>query len=207
MVLLSSCSSNHVVKYVYSFDNVITDEPDYLKKDIVFGRYRNFYSDKNIELLFDFDAYEIGIQMKNKTWDTLRIIWDDIYLETVINLNNKKFKLAHTNLAQNNISLADTTIKDYEVLKLIKEQQLKDTTYNIRPTIVLPGMTISDVMVNKEQGYFMPYEMRDTTTLNKSALETINKNAALHFKYKINSKPVGLVVNLRIKDYYILRKG
>lgn len=206
MVLLSSCSSNHVVKYVYSFDNVITDEPDYLKKDIVFGRYRNFYSDKNIELLFDFDAYEIGIQMKNKTWDTLRIIWDDIYLETDID-SIKKFKLVHTNFKQQNISLADTTIEDYEILKLIKEQQLKDTTYNKRPTILLPGMTISDVMLNRDQGYFMPYEMLDTTALNKLARNTVNKNVALHFKYKINSTPVSLVIILRIKDYYILQKG
>jgi hypothetical protein len=206
IVLITSCSSNHIVKYVYTLDNVISEEPDYVKKDIVYGRYRNFYSDNNIEMLFDFDSYEIGVQFKNKSWDTLRIIWDDIYLETNID-SIKKFKLVHTNFKQENISLSDTTIEDYLVLKLIKEQQLKDTTYNIRPTILLPGMIINDVILNKDQGYFLPYEMRDTTSLNKLALNTLDKSAALHFTYKINSKRVSVILNLKIKDYYLLRRG
>jgi hypothetical protein len=204
-ILLISCSSN-IVKYTYSFEEAKSQESDFKYEEILYGRYRYLYSDKNIELLFDFDPNEIGIQVKNPSMETIRIIWDNVYLETDFD-PIKKFNLSHTNRLQEDISLSDSTVANYEKSKLIKQKQKEDTIYITKPTIVLPGMTFSDVIVNKERGFFMPYEMKDETILSNSASAMKDKNIILHFSYKVNSKLINTSFRLRIKDYSLLQKG
>lgn len=204
-MLLTSCSTN-IVRYVYSFDEVISDEADFKYDEIIFGRYRHLYSDKNIELLFDIAPYEIGIKVKNPSRDTLRIIWDNVYLTTDFD-PIKKFDLIHTNRLQELISLSDSTIEDYEVLKILKQKRTEDSIYIIKPTIILPGMTFSDVILNKRNGFFMPYEMKDETMLSNSASAMKGRSVILYFQYKVNSKLIKTSFKLGVKNYYLLRKG
>ena len=202
--VILSCTSTNVVKYIYSFENV--DQLSNTKKEILFGRYRYLYSDKNVELLFDFDPTQIGLQIKNPTWDTLRVIWDDIYLETDFD-QKKRFTLVNTTRTPENILLKDTTIENYDVLKLIKELQKQDTVYTLRPTIILPGMTIVDVLLNKDKGYFLPYEMGDRSKLNSDAEKLKEKNLIIYFKYKVNKEEVTVPLKLKVKDFYIIKQG
>ena len=204
--LLLSCGTTNVVKYLYTFENIDKTQSDVIQKERIFGRYNYYYADNNIEIHFDINPYEIGIQVKNLGDDVIRLIWDDVYLITEID-ENKKFNLKHTNLDQEKIDLRDTTIENYDQLKLIKDLQQEDTAYSVRPTILLPGMTIVDVLINKDKGYFLPYEQGNREKLKREAERMLNNIIILNFIYMKNDKKEVLPMQLKIKDYYILNKG
>lgn len=205
-ILLLSCATTNVVKYLYTYENIDKTQSDVIHKERIFGRYNHYYADKNIEMHFDINPYEIGIQVKNLGDDVIRLIWDDMYLITGID-ENKKFNLKHTNLDQEKIDLRDTTIENYDQLKLIKDLQQEDTAYSVRPTILLPGMTIVDVLINKDKGYFLPYEQGNREKLKREAERMLNNIIILNFIYMKNDKKEVLPMQLKIKDYYILNKG
>lgn len=201
-IVLNSCSSN-IVKYVYLFEEAKSEETDFRYEEITLGRYKYLYTDKNVEFLFDFDSNEIGIQVKNLSVDTLRIIWDDVYLGTDFD-PIRIFNLVHTNSLQDQKSTSDSAVNNYEVSKQNKHNE--ESIYITKPTIVLPGMTVSDVLINKAKGFFMPYEMKDETMLSNSASKMIGKNMTLYLAYKVKSKLIKTSFRLRVKDYYLLQK-
>lgn len=204
--LLFSCGTTNVVKYLYKFENINKTQADVIHKERIFGRYNHYYADNNIEMHFDLNPYEIGVQVKNLSDEALRLIWDDIHLVTGID-ETKKFNILHTNLTQEKIDLGDTTIENYDQLILIKELQKEDTAYSVRPTIILPGMTIVDVLKNKDKGYFLPYEQRDREKLKREAEKMIDVLIKLNFIYIKNDEKEVLPIQLKIKDYYIINKG
>lgn len=204
--LILSCGTTNVVKYSYTFEKIDKTHTDVIQKERIFGRYNFYYADNNIEMHFDLNPYEIGIQVKNLRDEVIRLIWDDIHLVTGID-ENKKFNLMHTNLVQEKIDLRDTTIGNYDQLIQIKELQQEDSAYSVRPTIILPGMTIVDVLKNKDKGYFLPYEQGNREKLKSEAEKMIDDIIILNFKYKNNHKLVVVPIKLKVKDYYIINRG
>lgn len=201
-LILTSCSSN-IVRYVYSFEEAKSEEIDFRYEEKTLGRYKYLYSDTNVEFLFDFDSNEIGIQVKNLSVDTLRIIWDHVFLETDFD-PIRIFNLVHTHIPRDQNLYSDNAVENYKISRQIKNRE--DSIYITSPTILLPGMTVSDVLVNKAKGFFMPYEMKDETILSNSASKMIGKNMTLYFAYEVKSELIKTSFRLRVKDYYLLQK-
>jgi hypothetical protein len=205
-LILLSCSSNYVARYNYTAETVSSEEAVHEFRDALFGRYQHLYVDNNIELLFDINPHEIGIHVKNPSWDTLRIIWDKVSFSMDID-SVQNYELKHTNFSQEKISLEDTTQHNYEALKLIVDLRKQDTTYIQSPTVILPGFTITDVLLSNSQDFFMPYEMRDENKLSEAASIIQDKYAILNFPYLINSKQVNLKLKLKVNYFQVLKHG
>jgi len=73
VLLLMSCSSKYIIRYVYEPGDESIKSKNVLEKTL-YGRYNFYYSDKDFELYFDINPYEIGLLIKNISRDTLRII-------------------------------------------------------------------------------------------------------------------------------------
>jgi len=205
VLLLMSCSSKYIIRYVYEPGDESIKSKNVLEKTL-YGRYNFYYSDKDFELYFDINPYEVGLLIKNISRDTIRIIWDKAYLETDFN-GKQKFKLIHTNREQEYISLKDSTVKNYEKLKAIKRLQEEGRSYVIQPTIVLPGDIFEDRIINSEKKDFYPYIIKKKKLFDSTTKELMNKNIILYLPIKENDKLKELSFTIKVKDMYMVKKG
>lgn len=69
------CYSN-VVRDYFQLSKVISPETNSIFNETVFGRYHQFYDERNFKIYFDFSRTDLGIYIENKIDSTIEIIWD-----------------------------------------------------------------------------------------------------------------------------------
>lgn len=91
--LFYGCSS-YVSRYYFEFDiadKKITNNDSY--QETVFGRYKHYYENTNINLFMDIAPNTIGFQIENKLEKPIRIIWDStkaiVEYERIYKIANK----------------------------------------------------------------------------------------------------------------------
>ncbi len=201
--LLTSCSSQYIIRYQYTTENYSPKDNAIFEKTL-FGRYNLHYLDNELELYFDFAPYEIGLFIKNLKSDTLRIIWDKVYLETDFN-KTEKFRLTHTNREQEYLSLNNKKNDNYEKIKIIKRLQQQDKSYKVQPTIILPGDNFIDRLVNSEKKDFYPYVINKNESFDIISKDVENKTITLFLPVKINNKLKKLSFTIKISDINIIK--
>lgn len=205
VLFLVSCSSKYIIRYEYETEGNISNNKTAIEKTL-YGRYNFYYSDKDFEIYFDINPYEIGLLIHNIKRDTLRIIWDEAYLETDFN-KKQKFRLTHISREQEYISLKDTTVENYEKLKIIKSLQEEDKSYIVQPTIVLPGDTFEDRIINSEKKDFYPYVIKNKTSFEEASTKLMDGDIVFYLPLKVNKKLKKLLFTIKVKDVYLLKKG
>ncbi|NLT50525.1 MAG: hypothetical protein GXX85_06375 [Ignavibacteria bacterium] len=82
---------------------------------------------------------------------------------------SKEFRVIHKNLKQEKLILPDSNDKEYNDIRKIIEMQKSDSSYTIRPSIILPHAIYSDEIASINNSFY-PYSAN-----NKDELEFLSK--------------------------------